>query len=127
MICYVSGYNVFCQVVCCIGSGVVYFGWIFIREGIVFVRSCVVVGVYDDFMIGQICVFIRVVDDEFVGWVYVLFGFSSELVFRQDFFDIWCDDGVNVFVVQCFIKVLCGENYRRYVYRFVIVINYREL
>lgn len=48
----------------------VYFGWIFVGEGVVVVVGLVVVGVDDDFVVGEFGIVYWFVEYEFVGWVY---------------------------------------------------------
>lgn len=96
MIGQVCGNDVFCYIVCCVGCGMVNFRWIFIGECVVVVVSYVVVGINDDFMIGQIVVVYWVVNNEMVGWVDEEFGGCVELFGWQN----WFDD----FFYYCFLQ-----------------------
>lgn len=116
----IGSYEVFCNVVGCIGCRMVYFGRVFVGEGIIIVGIFVIVGIYDDFVACQFGVFVWAIDNEFIGWVDVVGDVFIKQFLQFGFelsFDLWDNDFDDIFMdfiqyVFIFIEVivLCGYN-----------------
>lgn len=69
----------------------------------------VIVGIDDDFVVGEIGIVLRFVDDEFVCWVDEIFGFCVQEFCGEYFFDDVFDEIFFDFCVFYVGSVLCGD------------------
>ena len=90
------GYDILCNVTCCVSCGTVNLGAVLTGESAAAVTGISTVGVYDDLTAGQTAVSVRSADNETAGRIDEELGVLIDHICRKDrikdiLFDIFVD------------------------------------